>query len=64
MKTTFRRVAATAMLTLAVAVPLTTTAQAAEVPAKKVTSHPCDWHGCWHHHDHDLLDVDLGIGLL
>ncbi|MGW5738656.1 MULTISPECIES: hypothetical protein [Streptomyces] len=64
-----RRAAATAVLTFAVAVPLTTAAQAADVPARKVASHPCDHGGCWgdhhhHHHDHHLLDADLGLGLL
>ncbi|TGA93794.1 hypothetical protein [Streptomyces sp. MZ04] len=65
MKNTLRRAAATAMLTLAVAVPLTTTAQAAEVPTQKAAaSHPCHPHdGCWGdwHHDHHLLDLDLGL---
>ncbi|GAA3138035.1 hypothetical protein ACFQ0X_16775 [Streptomyces rectiviolaceus] len=72
MKITLRRAAATAMLTLAVAVPLTTTAQAAEVTTQKAASHPCDHGGCWgghhhghgHGHDHDLLDADLHLGLL
>ncbi|MFC8128415.1 hypothetical protein [Streptomyces sp. NPDC057302] len=69
MKITLRRAAATAMLTLAVAIPLTTTAQAAGVPAQKAAaSHPCDHGGCWddhhhhgHHGDHGLLDLDLGL---
>lgn len=70
MKITLRRVAATAALTLAMAVPFTTTAQAAAVPAQKAAaSHPCDhggcnWHHHHHHHDHDLLDADLHLGLL
>lgn len=74
MKITLRRAAATAMLTLAVAVPMTTAAQAAEVPAPKAAaSHPCDHGGCWgdghhhghgHGHDHDLLDLGLDVGLL
>jgi len=69
MKITLRRAAATAMLTLAVAVPLTTSAQAAGVTAPRAAaSHPCDhghcWGDDWHHHDHHLLDADLGLGLL
>ncbi|MFE6162456.1 hypothetical protein ACFQ7F_26475 [Streptomyces sp. NPDC056486] len=72
MKITLRRAAATAILTLAVAVPFTTPAQAAGVPAQQsAASHPCDHGGCWgddhhhhHGHDHHLLDADLGLGLL
>ncbi|MGB8942845.1 MAG: hypothetical protein WCD21_21780 [Streptomyces sp.] len=69
MKITLRRAAATAMLTFAVAIPLSTSASAAAVPTQKTASHPCDHGGCWgdhHHHDHDhhLLDADLGLGLL
>ncbi|MFF1694058.1 hypothetical protein ACFVXC_10600 [Streptomyces sp. NPDC058257] len=69
MKITLRRAAATAILTLVVAVPFTTSAQAAGVPAPKAAaSHPCEHGGCWdddwhphHHHDHHLLDADLGL---
>ncbi|MFG2649043.1 hypothetical protein [Streptomyces sp. NPDC048436] len=72
MKITLRRAAATAMLALAVTVPLTTTASAAELPAQKAAATPCDHGGCWndgyhhgHHHHYDhLLDADLGLGLL
>ncbi|MEV6791627.1 hypothetical protein AB0M87_06435 [Streptomyces sp. NPDC051320] len=62
MKIMLRRSAATAVLTLAVALPLITAAQAAAVPTQKTaTAHP-NWGG--HHEEggeHNLLDLDLDI---
>ncbi|MEV8566742.1 hypothetical protein AB0436_14405 [Streptomyces sp. NPDC051322] len=62
MKIMLRRSAATAVLTLAVALPLITAAQAAEVPTHKAAATHPNWGG---HHDrdgeHNLLDLDLDI---
>ncbi|GGV44846.1 hypothetical protein GCM10010277_35580 [Streptomyces longisporoflavus] len=75
MKVTLSRVAAAAILTLAVSAPLATTAQAAEVSTQRAAaSDPCRYGGCWdghhhgHHHghghghdDHHLLDLDATL---
>ncbi|MFC6064727.1 hypothetical protein ACFP4F_19525, partial [Streptomyces ochraceiscleroticus] len=67
------RFAATAALTAAAVVPLSGVASAqtpAAAPTTASAAGPCGWgwgydcwgwHDGWHHHDHNLINVDLGL---